>query len=168
VIKSFASKICAGTILSVFHEMNLNESPWFGSASKEIAAFRHVHDLIGSKVKYAWVVNDASIPNISGNQPMDYYPGDAYVDIVGVDGFDWGGSSFSQAIEPAYSQVKGIKKPLWITSFGTGPKNQAAWIMDAVSIAKQDGIQGLIYFSYPDQGGTNFTLTSQGLAAFHL
>jgi beta-mannanase len=119
-------------------------------------------------VKYAWVVNNASIPNVSSNQPMTYCPGDAYVDIVGVDGFDWGGQSFMQAIEPAFDQVKGIKKPLWITSFGTSSKNQVAWITDAVAQAKKDGISGLIYFSYPDQGGTNFTLTAQGLAAFHL
>jgi len=98
---------------------------------------------------------------------MDYYPGDEYVDIVGVDGFNWGNSTFSQAIEPAFSQVKGIRKPIWITSFGTGPANQAAWITDAIAQAKAKGISGLIYFSYPDQGGTDFTLTPEGLAAFH-
>jgi hypothetical protein len=34
VIKNFAAKVCPGTILSVFHEMNLNESPWFGVSER--------------------------------------------------------------------------------------------------------------------------------------
>jgi mannan endo-1,4-beta-mannosidase len=168
VLRKFALEVCPNTIVALFHEMNLNESPWFGSAAKEVLAWRHIHDIIGNKVKYAWVVNDTSIPNVKGNQPMDYYPGDDYIDIVGVDGFNWGSSSFSQVIEPAFSQVKGINKPHWITSFGTDSANQAAWITDAIAQAKEKGISGLIYFSYSDQGGKDFTLTAEGKAAFHL
>ena len=91
---------------------------------------------------------------------MDYYPGDDFVDIVGVDGFNWGSSFF-------WGEGK-INKPHRVNSFGTGATNQATWIADAVAQAKARGISGLIYFSYPGQGGTDFTLTAEGKAAFHL
>lgn len=165
VIRNFRDTVCPNTIVSIFHEMNLNESPWYGPAVKSVAAYKHIHDIVGNKVKWAWVVNNASIPNVPGNQPADYWPGSSYVDIAAMDGFNWGNQSFSQVFSTLpLIQIYG--KPVWITSFGTGPNNQAAWITDALSKAPGMGISGLIYFSYPDAGGTNFTLTSAGLAAF--
>ena len=40
------------------------------------------------------------------------------MDIVGVDGFDWGGESFAQAIQPAFNSIKIHNKPIWVTSTG--------------------------------------------------
>ncbi|MEZ5889788.1 MAG: hypothetical protein R3D52_05750 [Xanthobacteraceae bacterium] len=169
VIKSFGSKLCPDTIIAPFHEMNLSESPWSGvapgnSAVKLVAAWKHIHNIIGSKAKYAWVVNNASIPDIEGNRPVDYWPGSDYVDIVGVDGFDWGGLSFCQSISPNFRTIKAYRKPVWVTSFGTANSPaQARWIADAVETAKAVGIQALIYFSYNDH--IDFTLTTEGQVA---
>lgn len=169
VIKNFASKICPNTILSVFHEMNLADgsNSWAGALkgntpAKVVAAYQHIHDIIGNKVKWAWVINNSSYPNTSANQPSAYYPGSSYVDIVGVDGFDWGGTSFAQAIQPGLSQVTGYGKPVWVTSTGTAT-NQATWITAAISYAKSNNIGAILYFSYND--GANFQLTSSGLAS---
>lgn len=169
LIKNFGIKTCPNTILSLFHEANGNWDDWDGffpgsnnSPAKVVQAYQHIHDIIGSKVKYAWVMNNDSVPNTSLNQPASYYPGDAYVDIVGIDGFNWGGLSFLQAINPNYNIVKTYPKPVWITSYGTSSSGQAAWVADSIVQAKANGIAGLIYFSY-DQ----FKFTSSGLAAFH-
>lgn len=172
VIKNFAARVCANTIVSLFHEMNGNWDPWDGTygtntAAKVIAAYKRVHDLMGSKVRYAWVVNDSDVPDRVGNRPANYYPGDAYVDIIGVDGFNWGGLTFMQAIAPNYAIVATYGKPVWITSFGTGQgSNQAAWIADAIAQAKARGIGALIYFNLAD--GVNFVMNSSAVAAFHL
>lgn len=165
VIKNL--KICPNTVLAWGHEMNLSESPWGGNPSIFIQAWRRIHDLIGNKVKYAWVINNSDVPNRVGNHPADYYPGDAYVDYVGIDGFNWGKTSFLESIAPNFEVAKSFKKPIWITSFGTAT-NQAAWITDAIKQAKSNGIEALIYFNYSDEGGLDFSLTSQGKAAFML
>lgn len=172
VIKNFAAAVCPNTILAPFHEMNGNWDPWGGTIgsntpAKVIAAWKRIHDIIGNKVKYAWVVNNSNVPNRAGNTPADYWPGDSYVDIVGVDGFDWGGQTFLQAIAPNYTVVKSYGKPVWITSFGTAnTSNQAAWMTDAIKQARTLGIGALIYFNYAD--GINFNLNTSALAAFRL
>lgn len=172
VIRNFAAAVCPGTIVALFHEMNGNWDSWDGTVGtntylKVITAYRHIHDIMGTKVQYAWVVNNSDVPDRIGNRPSNYYPGDAYVDIIGVDGFDWGNLSFKDAVAPNYGVVKNYGKPVWITSTGTNSTSkQAQWITDAVTYAKTNNIGAIIYFSYAD--GINFTLTTAGKAALHI
>lgn len=173
-IRRFAAQLCPNTILSLFHEADGNWDPWDGTygsntPAKVVAAYQHVHDLVGSKARYAWVMNDSDVPDVSGNRPSNFWPGAAYVDIIGVDGFNWGGLSFLQAMAPNLDILRAMGttygKPVWVTSFGTpAGSGQAAWVTDAIAQAKAKGISALIYFNYND-GGT-WTLNSAGLAAF--
>lgn len=170
-IRKFASKICPDTILAPFAEMDGNWDSWDGTVgsntpAKVIAAWQHIHTIIGSKVKYAWVINDSDVPDRNGNRPSDYWPGASFVDIVGIDGFDWGGMTFMQAIAPNYNVVKSYGKPVWITSFGTESNNKAAWLTDAISQAKINTIGALIYFDESTDGA--FKLSNSDAAAFHL
>lgn len=170
VIVDFGNKICPNSYIAPFHEMNGNWSEWDGAhnpPAKIIAAWIRIHNLLGNKVKYALVFNSDNVPTSAGNIPASYYPGDSFVDIVGVDGFDWGGLSFITAINPNYTVVKSFGKPVWVTSTGTKQSSsQAAWIKDAINQAKANNIGGLLYFSAKD--GTNYTLNAAALAAFHL
>ena len=67
-LRRFAIEICPNTIVALFHVMNPNKSPVVWSCGKEVLAWRQIHDIIGNKVKYAWVVNDTSIPNVKGSR----------------------------------------------------------------------------------------------------
>ncbi len=153
VISKFASQVPAGTIVSVLHEMNGNWDSWDGtvgsnSPQKVIQAYKRIHDVLGNKVKFAWVVNNISVPNIAGNQITDYYPGDAYVDIVGVDGFTYSGETFSQMFPVSLmNTLKSYNKPVWITSIGTS-FNKPSWITDMVAKLPATGVSGLLYFDY--------------------
>lgn len=159
-LKAWAAQLPPGTILSFGHEFNLTENPWGGNPTTFLAAYKHIHDTIGAKVTYAWVANNSDTP---GTSKIDaYWPGAQYVDIVGEDGFDWGGESLSQSLQPNFATLKAYGKPLWITSTGTAA-DQRAWLTEGLSWAKGNGISGLLYFSFSDGG--NFTLTSQGLGA---
>jgi len=171
VIKNFAGKVCPNTIVSLFHEMNGNWSPWDGahnSTTKVIAAYKHIHDLMGSKVKYAWVVNNVSVPDTASNRLENYYPGDNYVDYVGVDAFAFGRESFSQLVPTSLlTRLKAYNKPVWVTSFGYPSSSaQSNWITSVVTYAKSNNIGALIYFNYYDPD-IDFRLTSASLAAFH-
>jgi hypothetical protein len=45
---------------------------------------------------------------LSNNSLTAYYPGNAHVDIVGVDGLDFGGQPLSQMFVPALQSLKAV------------------------------------------------------------
>lgn len=114
------------------------------NAAMYIKAFRHVHDRFvragAFNVRWVWCLNAENVPNQSWNDPLRAYPGDAYVDAVSIDGYNFGlgrGSngwqSFRQVFGPAYARVARFKnKPLMIGEIGcaTVGGDKAAWIRD--------------------------------------
>jgi hypothetical protein len=90
-------------LLRFAHEMNGGWYPWSESANGNragdyVRAWRHVHDLFRAEgadnVSWMWS------PNVEfpGSQPLDgLYPGARYVDVVGIDGYNWGTSRGEQA-----------------------------------------------------------------------
>ena len=85
-------------------EMNGDEA-WDGNnAPLYVSAYRHIHDLFvaagANNVVWAWCPN-VTDTNGSNRTTMDYYPGDAYVDWTGVDGYNWGTTNGRLADLPA-------------------------------------------------------------------
>ncbi len=80
-------------------EMNGDWTSWSGtvngnSPSDFIPAWRHLHDIFvqenASNVKWDWSPNvDASLADANNTFNL-YYPGGAYVDYMGFDGYNWG------------------------------------------------------------------------------
>jgi len=165
-------------IISLFHEMNGNWDDWDGTVGnnspvKIIAAWRHVHDLFegASNVKWAWVVNNGSVPDVPGNQFSDYWPGSAYVDYVGIDGFNFGNpwQTFAQVFDAAVARVQTFGKPIYLSSLASVAGSQKAqWITDLGTYIKTSpNVVGWIWFN-ENGGGTNWLITSDAasLAAF--
>jgi hypothetical protein len=144
-------------IFDVLDEMNLTgEYPYAGNTGSFKTAFQHVAALFSGRtnVKLAYDPNVA----FSGNPVSSfvaYYPGDAYVDLVGLDGFDFGGQTFAQVFSASLSAMKSDfpSKPLWILSTGT-VDSPISWI----SGLKSTGVAGVIYFDYQD-----FTISASTL-----
>ncbi|MDQ3190408.1 MAG: glycoside hydrolase family 26 protein [Bacteroidota bacterium] len=87
-------------ILRILHEFNGNWYPWCISkndfdAELYIRAFRHIREIFirenVNNVKFIWCPNSMSIPQESWNNIMDAYPGDSYVDFVGLDIYNGAG-----------------------------------------------------------------------------
>ena len=112
------------------HEMNGNWYPWAGAnngganggPAKYIAAYHHVHDLFvadgATNVYWVWCPLVADVPAETWNHWTNYYPGDDYVDWVGLDAYNWGTSSscctwqsFGDLVTDLYNDYAG-KKPL--------------------------------------------------------
>ena len=77
-------------------EMNGNWYPWsvgaYGNSSGEfVAAWRHVHDLVraAGATNVLWVWSPVAL---AGTITAEQYPGDDYVDIVGLSPFNGGPS----------------------------------------------------------------------------
>ena len=184
-IKTFAAQAKASGVsvmLAPFHEMNGNWDPWGGynSANKQINtaktiidAWRRIHSFFpdAKNVKFAWAVNNVSVPNILANDMSVYYPGDAYVDYVGVDGFNFNNpwQSFAQVFDKAINKVSVYKKPIYIFSMGcvANPK-KADWIKEGLGKhVHQYKIAGWVWFNQ-DGGDGNWVVNSDpdSLAAF--
>jgi hypothetical protein len=80
-IKAFKHRV----YLRLMPEMNGNWYGYSASPSAYIAAWRHIHDVFAkagaSNVTWVWC------PNLGPSNWDVYYPGNSYVDVVGVDGF---------------------------------------------------------------------------------
>ena len=156
-------------ILIPFDEMNLNENAWgdpflnsttaakSNTPAKFIRAWQRVHDFFTSdtNVKFGWDVNNVSVPDIATNTISVYYPGDAYVDYVGVDGFNFGNpnQSFSAIFDSAVKQLETYNKPIYIFSTASYEyPEKADWIANGLgtSIKEYPNIAGWIWFNQSD------------------
>ena len=136
------------------HEFNGNWYPW-GTANNNndptvfVKAYQHVHDLVvaagATNVQWIWAFNNGSSPGEPWNDPSLAYPGSAYVDWVGIDGYNWGfgpswdptadhWSSFNTVVSSAYQAARTIapNKPIMVSEYASTEDggDKAAWIKD--------------------------------------
>jgi len=89
---------------------------------------------------YVWNPNELSFPNFSFNHYLSYYPGDEYVDVVGLTAYNTGNyykgetwRSFSEAYDAFYYDYEAhFKHPMMITEYScsTSGGNKSEWFTD--------------------------------------
>ena len=148
--------------ISFGHEFNGFWYPWGTTgttAAQFVAAWRLIHRLFAAAdaKNVIWVWN----PNvISGEPQLDlsaYYPGDAYVNWVGVTGYfsTTGPDTFDTLYGPTMQEIRGFTtKPFLIaeTSVETGPDEAAAAQNLVSGVAQQSDVLGFIWFNYLKAG----------------
>ncbi len=163
------------------HEMNANWYPWDGAhagtpgthdgPAKYVAAWRHVHDLFvaagATNVVWVWSPNRTSIPDVAWNAASEYYPGDKYVDWVGIDGYQRDprhDRSFTTLFGPLYDEYA-RRKPIMIAETasveGPAPGRKAAWIDATRSDIEHrfPAIAALVWFD-TDKNGLDWRVDS--------
>ena len=150
-------------MLRFAHEMNGDWFPWGtnvnGNRPGDFAtAWRHVHDLFqqegATKVKWVWSAN--AVYSAASAVSL-LYPGDAYVDYVGVDGYNWGTypskswQSFESVFGPTISAIRSLtSKPLLLTEVASAEAggDKAAWIADFFAALKnRPEVAGFVWVS---------------------
>jgi hypothetical protein len=131
-----------------FHEMNGSWYPWGQKPTKYVAAWRHIHDLmepIAPNLGWVWAPNVGSF--------AAYWPGAAYVDVIALDGYNWGGSewqSFAAIFGPSVNAARSLDqdKPIWVTETASAENggSKADWIRNAYSWARANGISAVVWF----------------------
>jgi beta-mannanase len=164
-IKNFGKPL----FLRVAHEFNGDWYPWSVpkngmNPKKYITAWKHIHNIftrIGVKnVQWIWCPGNDSIPNVPENDFIKAYPGDEYVDWIGIDGYNFGtagGSGKWVSFDEIFSQIyiRIIKeipnKPIMIGEFACGNMGgkKPAWIrnMGKVLKTKYPAIKSIVWFN---------------------
>jgi hypothetical protein len=167
-------------------EMNGDWSPWSGaengqSAAKYLAAYRHVHDIFvgagATNVIWAFCPNVTSEPIADWNEPLDYYPGDSYVDWMCVDGYNWGTTqswsswqTFAQVFKDIYPVLASKNKPIIIGEMASTELggDKAAWISQIIPTMKNQFplLKGLLWFDINKETDWRISSSTASEAAF--
>lgn len=131
------------------NEMN-GEWVWYSShkVGKDtdlfIDCWRYIYDKFKEQgvdnLIWVWNPNEKSFPNFAYNHYLNYYPGNEYVDVVGLTAYNTGNyyngeiwRSFSQSYDHFYyDYVKHFNHPMMITEFSgaSAGGDKAAWFDD--------------------------------------
>jgi hypothetical protein len=169
--------------LRPLHEANGDWYDWgiaksgAGNTSENlIEAYRHIVSIFRaeevSNVKWVWTTNATN----SGNATFtDHYPGDDWVDMISIDGYNWGNAqswsqwlSFDQVFSPAYAALAKIDKPLFIPEFSSSEHggDKAAWIKDMFAVIPQKfpRIFALMWFNQSKSAEADWALNTSDAA----
>jgi len=139
-------------------EVNGDWFPWNGrwnggAAGPALfqASYRHIVDIFraqgANNITWVFHVDAQPSPATRWNTMAAYYPGDDYIDWIGVSvygpqepGEDW--QTFTEVLDSAYAELAAISpaKPLALLEFGVTEgipgHDKAAWISDALAAIK--------------------------------
>jgi hypothetical protein len=181
-----AKKLAQKFFVDFGAEMNGDWSPWSGaengqSSAKYVAAYRHVHDIFVSagatNVIWAFCPNVTSEPVVDWNEPLDYYPGDSYVDWMCVDGYNWGTSqswsswqTFAQVFKDIYPVLATKNKPIIIGEMASTELggDKGAWISQIIPAMKTQFplLKGLLWFDINKETDWRISSSATSEAAF--
>ncbi len=177
-LRTFASQIANYPSEFLFrwgHEMNLSQYSWAGNCNganaeatkKFTSAFQRIVTIFrqsgANNVKWIWSPNYDSWPSQPWNTIEAYYPGDDYVDWIGVVGYNFGASRsdsgyhwdtfddlFRIFLEDA--QANHPTKPVMIADIASVEDDggdKAAWLTDAFTEMKRyPNLRAMVYFHH--------------------
>ena len=176
-------EISGPVMLRFGHEMNGNWYPWSGvkiGEEKYISSYRYIKDMFDKagvkNVEWVFCVNSEDVPR-KNNHFMQYYPGDEYVDYVGLDGYNWGNTQtwsawkgFREIFGPRIREIAASTgKPVIIAEFSSAGSggDKAAWIRNAMDFIKNTGeIKGFAIFNVDKEADWSFPAGKAGGGEF--
>jgi len=171
-------------MLRFAHEMNGNWYPWAEGVNgnqpgEYVAAWRHVHDVVAatgaSNVQWVWSPN---VPYWGSTDLTGLFPGAGYVDIVALDGYNWGTSqTWSSWVSPVDLFAPGISqlrtlapgKPVLIAETASSELggSKASWNTDLVSyLAAQPDVMGFVWFHMQKETDWRINSSDSSASAF--
>lgn len=168
-VRAFARPV----MIRFAHEMNGQSNTWTGivngnNPSGYVQMYRRVVDMFrqegATNAQFLWSPDHASPPEVAApsNEIRNYYPGDGYVDLIGVSGYNWGNDplrgggwvsgeqvfkNFLQTMVRTYAG-----KPILVTEIGSVPSygafSRSQWYSDTIRyLASRPEVKGLVWFN---------------------
>jgi hypothetical protein len=173
--------------LRPMHEMNSDWYPWSGaingnSADQYVAAWRHIWELFRAEgavnVRWVWSPNAEDVPATRENAMERYYPGRRYVDVLALDGYNWGSHfpryggwrSFNEIFACAYRRIAAVgPQPIWIAETASAPEggDKARWIDDMfVEARRYPRLRAIVWFHVDKERDWRATSPRRAARAF--
>lgn len=181
-IRSWARGLAAyGKVvyLRPMHEMNGTWYPWGGTVNgnsprRYRRTWRRLHRMFdragATNVRWVWSPYAEDVP--ADNDLERYFPGNRFVDVLALDGYNWGTSdpgfggwrSFEELFASAYRRVAALgSQPVWIAETASAPEggDKAQWVRDMAVTLEQRfrRIEVVVWFNTNKE--RDWTLTSQ-------
>jgi hypothetical protein len=127
------------------------------TAATFVAAWRHVHKVIGTRsVLWVWQVSPYA-PHIRAGNPRPLWPGPGEADIVGLDGYYYTpGATFNGVFGRTIHYVRTFTShPVLITETAVGPRtrHQAADIKALFAAVRSWSLLGIVWFDRDQHSG---------------
>jgi hypothetical protein len=175
----------ADSVVRLGWEFNESTMPWRGlDAATYVACFRHAATAIRAtapKVLIDWTINAHHTPRtLCGGVSTNCYPGDAYVDIIGIDNYDhypWSPTKTAfdrtadrpEGLNWLYAFARAHGKPFSVGEWGVVPTGDAThdnpgfitW-MHSWFAAHAPHLAYEAYFTDCDPGGVRSSLFDTG------
>jgi len=170
-------------LLRYGHEMNGPWYPWSDAVNGNgrgdfVAAWRHVHDVVAStgasNVRWVW---SPTVPGPGVPAFATMYPGSAYVDVVALDGYNWGTTAaWSSWTRPAtlfgapLDRIRAVApgKPIIIaeTASAEAGGSKAAWVRELIAyLSAQKDVETVVWFNEDKEVDWRFDSSPASTAA---
>lgn len=169
------------------HEFNIEGYPWCivnngKDPKKYVAAFRRVRNIFkkegADNALFVWTPMNDSWPKEFWNDMNLAYPGDEYVDWIGLDGYNWGTTqtwsswqSFRELFRDTARQMwrKHPTKPIMIAEMGSSDKggDKAKWIEEMLQdLKRMPYIKSVNWFDEKKEADWRIESDAKTFAAF--
>ncbi len=166
--------------LRPFPEMNGDWTSWNGDPEGLVLAWRHMVGIFNEagahNARWVWSPNVTDEPRTEANRMENYYPGSEYVDILALDGYNWGSvrnfigwRSFEDVFAEGYDRVTALgAQPFWVAETGSTEHggDKAAWVQDMFTTRSFDRLEAIIWFNENKETDWTVDSSQSTLASF--
>ena len=156
--------------LRPMHEMNGDWYPWCigvngNSPQDYIRAWRHMWGIFEEEqvTNVRWIWCPYAVDSSASNMLELAYPGDQYVDLLGLDVYNWGTGvrhggdadgpdrweTVNECLGPAYRRISRFApQPIWLAEVGCAEDggDKVQWLKDLLYSPDYDRISALVFF----------------------
>lgn len=177
-IKEYAAPV----VIRFGHEMNGDWYPWGNKQNEYKAAYIYLHNIFRenevNNVSWLWSINSNSVPDEPITNVAKYYPGNEFVDIIGIDGFNYGTSqnqsswrNFKEIFLPSYNFIiSNYNKQIIISEISSAEQggDKSTWVNEMFYALNNDfsSIEEVVWFNLIKEADWRFDSTQSSLEAF--
>jgi endoglucanase len=166
--------------LRPFPEMNGDWVGWNGDPEGLVLAWRRTAQLFeragADNVRWVWSPNLTDSPRTAENRMEAYYPGSDVVDVLALDGYNWGVTrewsawrSFEEIFAEPYRRVTALgPQPLWLAELGSTDQggDKAAWVRDMLASTAFARLEAIVWFDHVGNNDWRIGHDPEVVAAF--
>lgn len=146
--------------LRPFPEMNGDWVTWNGDPEGLVLAWRRMVELFREEgahnVLWVFSPNVTDEPRVASNRMELYYPGDEYVDVLALDGYNWGTTRpwtawrpFEEVFASGYARVTALgPQPVWFAELAssTDGGDKASWVQSMLDSTAFPRLEAIVWF----------------------